>query len=163
MYVYVDSLMMDRWMCQSRRLDVCICFRTFVCDSLFDYLIELSIQFVSMCQQSFQFWTQKYGTSFFITFWRWIYKNMYSQIYEIICHQNSIISIWPQTLLPRKNIITPDIWCTLQLSTVLALTQLGIRQSDWWRAGIRSTNLHIVVESSTNHGQTTARFRSFFR
>ena len=32
------------------------------------------------------------------------------------------------------------------ISTVLALTQLGIRQSDWWRTGIRSTNLHIVVE-----------------
>ena len=30
--------------------------------------------------------------------------------------------------------------------SVLALTQLGIRQSDWWRAGIRSTNLLIVVE-----------------
>ena len=37
-------------------------------------------------------------------------------------------------------------WLVLELSTVLALTQLGIRQSDWWRAGIRSTNLHIVVE-----------------
>ena len=38
----------------------------------------------------------------------------------------------------------------LELSTVLALTQLGIRQSDWWRAGIRSTNLHIVVEYPVN-------------
>ena len=28
----------------------------------------------------------------------------------------------------------------------LALTQLGIRQSDWRRAGIRTANLHIVVE-----------------
>ena len=37
-------------------------------------------------------------------------------------------------------------WLVLQLSMVLALTQLGIRQSDWRRAGIRSTNLHIVVE-----------------
>ena len=33
--------------------------------------------------------------------------------------------------------------------TVLALTQLGIRQSDRWRAGIKSTNLHIVVEYET--------------
>ena len=38
----------------------------------------------------------------------------------------------------------------LELSTVLALTQLGIRQSDWWRARIRSTNLHIVVECTIN-------------
>ena len=37
----------------------------------------------------------------------------------------------------------------LELSTVLALTQLGIRQSDWRRAGIRSINLHIVVELAT--------------
>ena len=29
---------------------------------------------------------------------------------------------------------------------ILALTQLEIQQSDWWRAGIRSINLHIVVE-----------------
>ena len=38
----------------------------------------------------------------------------------------------------------------LELSTVLALTHLEIRQSDWWRAGIRSTNLHIVVEYVIN-------------
>ena len=38
-------------------------------------------------------------------------------------------------------------WLVLELCTVLALTQLGIRQSDWWRAWIRSTNLHIMVES----------------
>ena len=36
----------------------------------------------------------------------------------------------------------------LELSTVLALTQLGIQQSDWWRAVIGSTNLHIVIESA---------------
>ena len=36
------------------------------------------------------------------------------------------------------------------ICTVLALTQLGIRQSDWWRVGIRSTNLHIVVENVSN-------------
>ena len=42
-------------------------------------------------------------------------------------------------------------WLVLQLSTVLALTQLGIRQSDWRRAGIRSTTLHIVVELKLNH------------
>ena len=43
----------------------------------------------------------------------------------------------------------PQPWLVLELSTVLALTQLGIRQSDWRRAGIRSTNLHIVVEYPT--------------
>ena len=44
----------------------------------------------------------------------------------------------------KRAVVWP--WLVLQLSTVLALTQLGIRQSDWRRAGIRSTNLHIVVE-----------------
>ena len=44
----------------------------------------------------------------------------------------------------KRAVVWP--WLVLELSTVLALTQLGIRQSDWWRAGIRSTNLHIVVE-----------------
>ena len=47
----------------------------------------------------------------------------------------------------KRAVVWP--WLVLELSTVLALTQLGIRQSDWWRAGIRSTNLHIVVESHT--------------
>ena len=37
-------------------------------------------------------------------------------------------------------------WLVLELCTVLALTQLRIWQSDWQRVGIRSTNLHIVVE-----------------
>ena len=49
----------------------------------------------------------------------------------------------------KRAVVWP--WLVLELSTVLALTQLGIRQSDWWRAGIRSTNLHIVVESLVNH------------
>ena len=31
-----------------------------------------------------------------------------------------------------------------------ALTQLGIQQSDWWRAGIRSTNVQTVVEYYTH-------------
>ena len=44
----------------------------------------------------------------------------------------------------KRAVVWP--WLVLELSTVLALTQLGIRQSDWWRDGIRSTNLHIVVE-----------------
>ena len=44
----------------------------------------------------------------------------------------------------KRAVVWP--WLVLELSSVLALTQLGIRQSDWWRAGIRSTNLHIVVE-----------------
>ena len=44
----------------------------------------------------------------------------------------------------KRAVVWP--WLVLELSTVLALTQLGIRQSDWRRAGIRSTNLHIVVE-----------------
>ena len=44
----------------------------------------------------------------------------------------------------KRAVVWP--WLVLQLSTVLALTHLGIRQSDWRRAGIRSTNLHIVVE-----------------
>ena len=39
------------------------------------------------------------------------------------------------------------LWLVLEPCTVLALTQLGIRQSDWWRVGIRSTNLHTVVEN----------------
>ena len=49
----------------------------------------------------------------------------------------------------KRAVVWP--WLVLELSTVLALTQLGIRQSDWRRAGIRSTNLHIVVESFINH------------
>ena len=44
----------------------------------------------------------------------------------------------------KRAVVWP--WLVLELCTVLALTQLGIRQSDWWRARIRSTNLHIVVE-----------------
>ena len=48
----------------------------------------------------------------------------------------------------KRAVVWP--WLVLELSTVLALTQLGIRQSDWRRAGIRSTNLHIVVELYTN-------------
>ena len=44
----------------------------------------------------------------------------------------------------KRAVVWP--WLVLELSTVLALTQVGIRQSDWRRAGIRSTNLHIVVE-----------------
>ena len=44
----------------------------------------------------------------------------------------------------KRAVVWP--WLVLELSTVLALTQLGIRQSDWRRAGIRSINLHIVVE-----------------
>ena len=48
----------------------------------------------------------------------------------------------------KRAVVWP--WLVLQLSTVLALTQLGIGQSDWRRAGIRSTNLHIVVESLTH-------------
>ena len=42
-------------------------------------------------------------------------------------------------------------WLVLELYTVLALTQLGVRQSDWWRTGLRSTNFHIVVEWQTTH------------
>ena len=49
----------------------------------------------------------------------------------------------------KRAVVWP--WLVLQLSTVLALTQLGIRQSDWRRAGIRSTNLHIVVELTTRN------------
>ena len=49
----------------------------------------------------------------------------------------------------KRAVVWP--WLVLQLSTVLALTQLGIRQSDWRRAGIRSTNLHIVVEYEMMH------------
>ena len=41
-------------------------------------------------------------------------------------------------------------WMVLELCSVLALTQLGIRQSDWRRAGIMPTNLHIVVEYVTH-------------
>ena len=55
----------------------------------------------------------------------------------------------------RKRAIVVWPWLVLELSTVLALTQLGIQQSDWWRAGIRSTNLHIVGECiflNANHG-----------
>ena len=37
----------------------------------------------------------------------------------------------------------------------IMLTPLGIRQSDWWRAGIRSTNLHIVVELIFKQAQGT--------
>ena len=48
----------------------------------------------------------------------------------------------------KRAVVWP--WLVLELSTVLALTQLGIRQSDWRRAGIRSINLHIVVECEIN-------------
>ena len=51
----------------------------------------------------------------------------------------------------KRAVVWP--WLVLQLSTVLALTQLGIRQSDWRRAGIRSTNFHIVVESDASTWQ----------
>ena len=51
----------------------------------------------------------------------------------------------------------------LQLSTVLALTQLGIRQSDGWRAGIRSTNLHIVVECRINSDERAHFFTEVIR
>ena len=44
----------------------------------------------------------------------------------------------------KRAVVWP--WLVLKLCTVLALTQLGIWQSDWWRAGIRSTDLHIVLE-----------------
>ena len=44
----------------------------------------------------------------------------------------------------KRAVVWP--WLVLELCKVLALTQLGIQQSDWWRAGIRSTNLHIVVK-----------------
>ena len=49
----------------------------------------------------------------------------------------------------KRAVVWP--WLVLELSTVLALTQLGIRQSDWRRVGIRSTNLHIVVECKSMH------------
>ena len=49
----------------------------------------------------------------------------------------------------KRAVVWP--WLVLELSTVWALTQLGIRQSDWRRAGIRSTNLHIVVELPIYH------------
>ena len=55
----------------------------------------------------------------------------------------------------KRAVVWP--WLVLQLSTVLALTQLGIRQSDWRRAGIRSTNLHIVVECMLNHAMSLAQ------
>ena len=54
----------------------------------------------------------------------------------------------------KRAVVWP--WLVLQLSTVLALTQLGIRQSDWRRAGIRSTNLHIMVENVITYAR---RFR----
>ena len=49
----------------------------------------------------------------------------------------------------KRAVVWP--WLVLEVSTVLALTQLGIQQSDWRRVGIRSTNLHIVVEYATTH------------
>ena len=58
-----------------------------------------------------------------------------------------VLVTWPWRLpeeWPEAWVVLP--WLVLELCTVLALTQLGIRQSDWWRAGIWSTNLHIVVE-----------------
>ena len=51
----------------------------------------------------------------------------------------------------KRAVVWP--WLMLELSTVLALTQLGIWQSDWRRAGIRSTNLHIVVEFVVSRGR----------
>ena len=52
-------------------------------------------------------------------------------------------------------------WLVLDLCTVLALTQLGIRHSDWWRAGIRSTNLHIMVELGSADGLASFQWRKF--
>ena len=49
----------------------------------------------------------------------------------------------------KRAVVWP--WLVVELSTVLALTQLWIRQSDWRRAGIRSTNLHIVVEYTVQY------------
>ena len=44
----------------------------------------------------------------------------------------------------KRAVVWP--WLVLVLGTVLTLTTLGIRQSDWRRGGIRSTYLHFVVE-----------------
>ena len=91
----------------------------------------------------------------------WWYENMYKWCHEsrrnytfvnlqamkISERRVFVLVTWPDGY--RKNdrkraVVWP--WLVLEFSTVLELTQLGIRQSDWWRAGIRSTNLHIVVE-----------------
>ena len=97
----------------------------------------------------------------------WWYENMYKWCHE--SRRNYIFVNLKATKISKQCVLfwsrVPDgyrkndqkravvwPWLVLELSTVLALTQLGIRQSDWWRAGIRSTNLHIVGEFSTMHG-----------
>ena len=49
------------------------------------------------------------------------------------------------------------------LCTVLALTQLEIWQSDWRRAGIRSTNFHIVVKYATHEPSPCRRGRNWLQ
>ena len=53
-------------------------------------------------------------------------------------------------------------WFVLELCTVFALTQLGIRQSDWWRVGIRSTYLYIVVEYTVEVCEWILNFISLY-
>ena len=60
----------------------------------------------------------------------------------------------------KREVVWP--WLVLELCTVLALTQSGIRQSDWWRAGIRSTNLHIVVEYLSTYCPWSFAFSRIF-
>ena len=63
-----------------------------------------------------------------------------------------VLVTWPWRL-PEEWPEACGSWTVVGAGTmhVLALTQLGIWQSDWWRAGITSTNLHIVVEFWITH------------
>ena len=91
----------------------------------------------------------------------WWYENMYKWCHESRRNYTFVnlkamkILKWCIFVLVTQPWWLPEEWpeaCSsllvvgAGLCTVLALTQLGIRQTDWWRAGIRSTNLHIVVE-----------------
>ena len=63
-----------------------------------------------------------------------------------------VLITWPWRLPEEwpEAVVWPRL--VLELCAVLALTQLGIRQFDWWGAGIRSIDLQVVVESVFNSG-----------
>ena len=73
------------------------------------------------------------------------YRNLQAKVYfEATRFCIVTCFTWPASIPEVCRLRTVQL--VLELCSVWALTWLGIRQSDWWRAGIRSTNLHIVVE-----------------
>ena len=62
----------------------------------------------------------------------------------MICKLVDLIPALHQSDCPIPNWVSAK--TVLSSSTNHSQTTAWIRQSDWWRVGIRSTNLHIVVE-----------------